>query len=101
MEESMLSCGLIGLIVALVLESANVEDITAEEAEGRANRANRIGAWLCGINLALAAISVVFFLVTTPRQSGVGQEHRRILRFRPLGALVAGRSVHGRHHLFQ
>jgi hypothetical protein len=55
----LIAFGLIGLITVLVLSSANAQGITDEERARRAARGDTIGAWMCGLNLALLAISIL------------------------------------------
>ena len=54
-----LALGFIGFITILFLPSALAEDITDEEAEQRAMKANSIGAWMAWINVALGVLLVL------------------------------------------
>jgi len=54
--------GLIGLIVVCSLDSAKAQGITPEESARRAEKGNTVGAWMCGINLGLAALSIIVLL---------------------------------------
>ena len=52
--------------------------------------------WIIALlSVAICFVPALFF----GKRSG--QEHRRVLRLRPLRALVAGRPLHGRHHVLQ
>ena len=53
--------GIVGFIWVLTLESAKTNGMSPEALARRADKANTIGAWLCGINLGLSAI--VFLIV--------------------------------------
>lgn len=54
--------GLVGLLVVACLASAKEPGISPEESAARANKANSVGAWLCGINLSWALISLLVIL---------------------------------------
>jgi F0F1-type ATP synthase membrane subunit c/vacuolar-type H+-ATPase subunit K len=58
----LLAFGAIGLIVVCCLSSAKVQGISADEAASRAAKADNIGAIMCGINLALGAVSLLIIL---------------------------------------
>ena len=52
----LLAFGLIGLIVVACLSSARAKDISDEEREQRASRANSIGATMCGLCIGLSVL---------------------------------------------
>ena len=52
-----LSFGVIGLIVVINLSSAKTPGITSEESAARAAKADKVGAWMCGICLLLSVIA--------------------------------------------
>jgi F0F1-type ATP synthase membrane subunit c/vacuolar-type H+-ATPase subunit K len=58
----LLAFGAIGLIVVCCLSSAKSQGISAEETAGRAAKADNIGAIMCGLNLALGAVSLLILL---------------------------------------
>ena len=60
----LLALGIIGFIWVLFLKSAKAQEISSEEAVGRAEKANTVGAWLCGINVGLAVIVLIFMLAS-------------------------------------
>lgn len=61
-----LPLGILGLIVVLSLPSAKAQDITKEESAKRAAKANKLGAWMCGIILAFFALCALFFIFSAP-----------------------------------
>jgi hypothetical protein len=61
------SLGLVGLIAVLCLSSAKEPGITPEESAKRAAKANKIGAWMCGIELAFFGICLFVFMSAPPR----------------------------------
>lgn len=54
--------GLIGLIVVSSLSSAKGYGIPPDEAQRRTTKADTVGAWMCGINLGLGVIGLLFVL---------------------------------------
>jgi hypothetical protein len=56
----LIAFGVIGLIVVASLSSAKAQDISSDEATRRAEKANNIGGWMAGINIALG---LIFFLI--------------------------------------
>jgi hypothetical protein len=50
--------GLIGLIVVACLPSARAQGITSSEAVMRTDKADSVGAWMCGINIAILALLI-------------------------------------------
>ena len=54
--------GLIGLIVVASMGSAKAKDISPEEREQRAAKANKTGAIMCGLCLGLSAVLVLIGL---------------------------------------
>jgi hypothetical protein len=55
--------GLIGLIVVAALPSAKAKNISSEEADKRAEKANKIGGWMAGINLVTGVIAIIIVLI--------------------------------------
>ncbi len=51
--------GLFGLITVCCLKSAKAPGITLEESAKRTAKANAVGAWMCGINVALVAVAFI------------------------------------------
>lgn len=56
--------GLIGLVVLLFLKSAKADYLPPEDAAARADKANAIGAWMCGIALTLTFFSLFYIMAT-------------------------------------
>ena len=54
--------GIVGLIWVIFLKSAKAEGISPEVSSEREEKANTVGAWLCGINFGLAAIALIILL---------------------------------------
>jgi len=55
----LIAFGFIGLITVSCLSSAKKEGVSPGEARERAERADSIGAWLCGANLTLSFIFII------------------------------------------
>jgi hypothetical protein len=55
--------GLIGLITVAVLESPNAQGLTDEERARRVARGDKIGAWMCGLCLALSAVTILIGII--------------------------------------
>jgi len=55
--------GVIGLITVSCLPSAEASGITDEEKVLRADRGDKIGAWMCGIAVAINALLVLVLLM--------------------------------------
>jgi len=58
----LLALGIIGFIWVLFLKSAKAQEISPETAAIRAEKANTVGAWLCGITVGLNVIALLFLL---------------------------------------
>jgi hypothetical protein len=59
----LIAFGFIGLIVVATLANANARGISDEEVAKRAEKANKIGAWMAGINLGLGLVILVISLI--------------------------------------
>lgn len=60
-----LAFGIVGLVVVLCLKTAKSRDkkpISHLEANARADRANTVGAWMCGLNISLGIVSLAIAL---------------------------------------
>ena len=60
----LLAFGLIGLIVVSTMKSAKAKTISNEESYHRAAKADTVGAWMCGLNVSLVALSFLILLAS-------------------------------------
>jgi NADH:ubiquinone oxidoreductase subunit 6 (subunit J) len=58
----LLALGIVGFVWVLFLNSANAKGISPDESASRVEKANTVGAWLCGINLGLSTIVILILL---------------------------------------
>ena len=59
----LIALGIIGFIWVICLKSAKADEISPEEADRRAEKANGVGAWLAGINIGLTVIFIFIAVV--------------------------------------
>jgi hypothetical protein len=61
----LIAFGLIGLIVVACLTSAKTPGLSEEFAIQNAEKANKVGAWMAGLNIAIGVISTLIFIANS------------------------------------
>ena len=58
----LLALGIVGFVVVCCLPSARARDISHSQRGARAHRANKVGAVMCGIGVAVSALAILVSL---------------------------------------